>query len=298
MNLPGSVTSYTTGVGVTAPPQLLSAASLGGNANVMYAQLCAFQNALSAYAAGNYVSNCVLASPINPSQIASAIVDTYSPSYNSTGACGPPPQSLLQQTNFNCNIYGVGGLPATCSQLNGGLTGTTAQQYCFVQSFDGNGICTSQLGLFNAVTTNAIGYFSTNVVACGLATSTIEAQYYGSPGPEPILSTQPVLTQSANVVNDNPLGAAAQQAGSILSSTSNGFAVYNYVWTPNATGEVVNVGLFELGYGDLGVAEVLCAVVGAVVLMALKVRHDRSAQLRSGRRNSPKRRSSSRARKR
>ncbi len=237
--------------------------------NAQTAQLCAFGNP----GATGVPKTCNLANPLTAGQAAEANVITYSANYISSGTCPVAPESLLYQQGFTCNIYGADNLPASCP------AGATGQQsYCYIQDSQGDGLCTSQLGLIGVATSNTLGYFSSNVVSCGISTARILASYYGSPGPEPVQAQQAPIYLAANPSIPIVSGAA----GLITSPT---FLVSNYIWSPNQTGATVSLGLFELGYGNADLIEILGAIglVGAVA--ALKLASNKRSSARKRRRS-------------
>ena len=237
--------------------------------NAQTAQLCAFGNP----GATGVPKTCNLANPLTAGQAAEANVITYSANYISSGTCPVAPESLLYQQGFTCNIYGADNLPASCP------AGATGQQsYCYIQDSQGDGLCTSQLGLIGVATSNTLGYFSSNVVSCGISTARILASYYGSPGPEPVQAQQAPIYLAANPSIPIVSGAA----GLITSPT---FLVSNYIWSPNQTGATVSLGLFELGYGNADLIEILGAIglVGAAA--ALKLASNKRSSARKRRRS-------------
>ncbi len=211
------------------------------------AQTCAFSNATQPKSCdfANPVYNGLQSNPADP-QFINANVITYHTSYNSTGSCSPPPNSLLapaSQLYTLCNIYNK-GQPASCPASSIGNT-----QYCLPIFNNGTGLCTSQVGLFSIATTNSMGYFSSNIVACGYGLHNIIAQYYGTPGPEPIYALQ------------SPMGLAADP--SVPASQSISFQTFNYSWSPIQASATAAIGTILLSVGNIS------ALIGILVIAAL-----------------------------
>ncbi len=216
-------------------------------------------------------SSCVLANPLStfgigsllagvsgiPSQSPQSLQDlavtslgyltdtpTYAPNYGSAGSCPLQPNSLLALTQYTCNIHGsaiAGAVPGLGDFL--GLPATGAgplgnQQYCVPQYTNGTGYLTSQLGLIGIVQTNAAGGFNDVITACGTDTGRIIAQYYGSPGPEPINVAQTLLSRSVTPLSSNT-------ANDIISPE------YNYYYSPNETSATFQIGSYQLSLGNL-----------------------------------------------
>ena len=191
----------------------------------------------------------------------SANIVTYSPDVNAQGNCPLPANSLLAPINTIytlCNIYpsthypsytGTGKkitLSPSCPDNAQGKT-----QYCEAIFTNGTGICTSQIGLIGIYPTNAMGYFSTNVLACGAGTATIIAQYYGTPSPEPIYASQSPLTSAADP-----------------SSTQHvSFLTANYAWSPVQTSQTVEIGSLLLSIGDIEYLPIFVVAAGAALIL-------------------------------
>ncbi len=216
----------------------------GAPLSVQDAQLCAFGSSSSPYLKTQYPSTCQLANPMWQGLQAGANKVTYAPDYTSAGTCGPPPNSLLQTQPLSCNIYGAYSLPTTC-QSSG-----SRQAYCYPIYENGSGTCTSQIGLAGIVTTNAIGGYSLSENACGIGQISVTASYYGD-SLQPISVTQPPLTSSANVLLgiDPPLVT---------------FPGVGYQWAPNKGIQLGEIGLFELGFGNVEIG--LAAAIAIAVL--------------------------------
>jgi hypothetical protein len=179
---------------------------------------------------------------------------TYQPNYVTANTCPTEPNSLLALSQYNCNIHGstYSGFLSSQSEIQqylqqyGGIlpaTGVGAlgqQEYCVPEFSNGTGFLTSQLGLIGTVTTNSAGVFNDVVTACGTASGKIIAQYYGSPGPEPIYVLQPNLQNSNN---------------GVVTLLNYGNAVvtpeYNYDFAPNSTSTPIQIGSYQLNLGNL-----------------------------------------------
>lgn len=200
-------------------------------------------------------------------------ITTYHTAYNSLGGneCSPPANSLLYPANqlFTlCNIYNINnfatdvpGQAYSTSQLSP-LCPMSADgniQYCEPLFNNGTGYCTPQLGLFDIATTNASGYFSTNIVACGFGFHDIIAQYYGTPGPEPIIPHQSPISLAANP--------------SIPNSESLSFNAFNYSWAPIQATQQAAIGTILLNIGNISAPLGVAVVVLLAVAGALIVRH-------------------------
>ncbi len=202
----------------------------------------------------------------------SANVITYKPSFNSHGYCSPPANSLLQPINAiytMCNIYASAAANAnidnTCPASPQGNT-----QYCYPLYHNGTGICTSQLGLIGIYPTNSMGYFNANIVACGSASATIIAQYFGTPAPEPISASQSALPYSADPSSSQYLS----------------FKTVNYSWTPVQVSEPVQTGSLLLSLGSIKYLPVLVLAIGAaIILYGAKKSSGRRQRRRSMRNN-------------
>jgi hypothetical protein len=225
--------------------------------DAFHATACAFGSPVNKFI---QTLTCNLANPINSPQSATANIVTYSPQYNAQGACNPA-NVLLPPVNYNCNVYNSG---KQCS------TGPDGQrEYCVGLDSQGDGICTSQVGLIGVVPTNALGYFSTNIVACGIADVNIQANFYGSPPPEPVNATQAPLGMAANVAI--PDTGVPLPGTNFQHPTQITFPVDNYTWLNNDTIVQAQIGLWELAYGDIQTLEVigLISLVGAVIAAKL-----------------------------
>jgi hypothetical protein len=226
--------------------------ALQNPSNEKNAMLCAFGDVGSG---AQIPSNCVLANPVYLGQTNNANTITYSTAYNSLGECNPPPNSLLVPVDTNCNIYGNDGnknIPQTCSPGQNGQ-----QRFCQPIFSNGTGTCTSQLGLVGTTTTNSMGFFSNSIYACGIGSATIIARFYGSPSPQPLQASQAWLSSSADPT----------------SKSYTTFNVLNYQWFPNYTQEGVDIGLAELGYGNLGVVILAIALASVLAIYAIRKKY-------------------------
>jgi hypothetical protein len=220
-------------------------------------------------------SSCVLSDPALTGASQNTNVITYAPSYNSSGVCNPPPNTLFSQPANNCNIYGNDNLPDTCNALSvnvqtaDGTTSEQFQQWCVPNSeyTNGTGTCTSQIGLMQVVTTNSLGDFTFTANTCGIGQASIIATFYGYPYSEPITVNQPYLTSSAKLIY-NYQGTEVNPQPSIAS-----FQALNYSWSPNETLVTMQIGLAELSYGSITMPEVILLIAVAIgLVMFLKKR--------------------------
>ena len=195
---------------------------------------------------------CALANPVLKSQMQNgfgpfeANYISYQTQYNSLtlGTCAPPPNSLIEVQPVDCNIYGNYSLPMT-----GTSRATGAPEYC--QQTDiltGNGILTSQLGLFGIAKTDSNGMFSNTLNVCGSGTGHIMAKFYGSPSPQPVTVYQQPLSESANM----------------LFSPQESYE-YSYVFSPAQTSIPFNFGSVNLGVGSIS------AIIGVLLTAALVI---------------------------
>ncbi|HVA82668.1 MAG TPA: hypothetical protein VNF06_00720 [Candidatus Aquilonibacter sp.] len=218
------------------------------------AQLCAFTAAPSAQEIASKLSaNCNIANPLaSDAQAALAAQQTYHTSYNSIGDCAPAPQHLLDSSSYNCNINDQSAAKCPASPQGN-------PQYCVPQASDGSGICTSQLGLIGTATTDSNGAFSISTVACGIGSALIDSEYYGYPGPEPTTVVQTPLTLAF-------IPALTCTAGKCTQTT----IVNNYYYSPTHTLQAVPIGIFELSYGDVGIAMLVLSLISVILLLVSK----------------------------
>ncbi len=224
----------------------------GDSQQVINAQLCAGSTIPPSTTSTNA---CAQANPLNPSaqQATEAQQVTYAPAFNAMGTCGPAPQALLTPQTYNCNINKLDGLLQTCpaSQYK------STPQYCMPLTADGSGICTSQVGLIGVTTTDSNGAFSLSTTACGIGSVQLNATYYGFASPEP------------TTVSQTPLALASAPGTTCATITSCiTTQVLNYYYSPFHQVQSVPLGLFELSYGDIGIA-VLLASIGTAILALL-----------------------------
>ncbi len=224
-----------------------------------YAEKCAF--------GANPGAKCDFANPLSEyiqgstgSMEANTI--SYHPQYNSSGVCPAPPRhSLLNVTvPVDCSIYNdTAVVPAGASV--GNIPAAPYARYCEPEFINGTGVLTSQLGLAAILTTNSTGGFSSNTItSCGTGTSQVIAKYYGGPGPEPQIYSQPSI------------------ANSILSLSPTQTAIsmyeYNYSFAPNQTTSSFNIGSYYLSMGDISMVLTLAALAGIIAYqMSSKRRH-------------------------
>ena len=213
---------------------------------------CTKSNPMYAGLAAPYIGTAANAKRVIDNRTPHANVINYHASYNASGTCSPPPNSLLMPEYKACNIYNGEGLSATCPALSDGH-----MQYCMPVYANGTGICTSQLGLFNISRVKANGTFSANITACGNRQDRIFAVFYGNQ-PEPVAVQQVPLAQAELCVNGNcdPVSQVAYELNYVQS-------------TPAGSSQNIQIGLFELGYGRLGFVALLLVML--IVLAALFV---------------------------
>jgi hypothetical protein len=182
---------------------------------------------------------------------------TY-PQYAAVASClnspdaQPDPQSYCMKKYPNL----VTGYPAYINCAKAYTLGST--QFCEPTTlYSGNGICTSQIGLMQVVTTNTLGYFSFNTVACGSRQDTVTAQYYGWPPPEPVGVLQLPLSLTANIING--------KCGALGCKTVRE-QEFNYYFAPTQVVETIQIGLVQLGYGNIGFAALIVSIASFVLL--------------------------------
>ncbi len=240
------------------------------------AVLCAYGNPLIYK---NIPQSCELANASYVGLTDNVNTITYAPSYNSSttnvivngkmqsvnaNQCNPAPTYLLAHIFTECNIYNIGS-PDTCPRAGDG-----SQQFCQeINPSNGEGFCTSQIGLIPNSTpnsqlpyfvTNANGQFTASFTACGsgptLGDAQLVAKYYGSPMQPTAVHMLPLYMQS------NVLNGQAQ-----LSAAVNEYEP-SYTIEPNSTTAQFTIGLFELGYGNFGyAATALIPIIGIIMAM-------------------------------
>jgi hypothetical protein len=220
-------------------------------------QLCAFGSATYPFNTTPYPSTCVLSNPEYTLLQTNAQTKTYMTS--NSGICPAPPNSLLYGTTVNCNIYGKDNRGTTISS-----TCTNSNAYCIPIFYNGSGQCTTQAGLMNMVTTNSMGGFSYNAVACGIGHAKIIASFYGAP-------TSPLEPIK---VYQSPLTAAAASLGTTYTTfCSLGVVPFNaigFTWALNTTSALTEIGLFELSFGAIGKIALIAAICTALLILIYK----------------------------
>ncbi|MGC8676487.1 MAG: hypothetical protein ACP5T3_03170, partial [Candidatus Micrarchaeia archaeon] len=207
-----------------------------------------------AYGFNSSTLNCTLANPNWVTLQQNAELFTYTPQFNSTGKCNPPPNSLLAENYVPCNLYGKYNLPAICPD-----TGQGNPEYCTPIYLNGTGVCTSQIGLFAIATTNSLGDFSANVVACGsgstLGSTEIIAQYYGWPLQPLTANLLPVSLEATKVNLNSPYPA-------IISVEEP-----NYYYEPNETIQGLTIGEVMLSVGNISFAALIGVTLGIGIVL-------------------------------
>lgn len=223
---------------------------------------CTKSNPMYFGSAAPYLGNATSAKRVVGNRTSNANVINYHASYNASGTCNAPTNSLLAPENGPCNIYNGENLSATCPALGDGY-----MQYCMPIYANGTGICTSQLGLFNISSVKANGTFSASITSCGNRQDRILAVFYGNQ-PEPVAVQQVPLAQAELCVNGNcdPASEVAYEL--------------NYAQSPTGSSQSIRVGLFELSYGRLGFVALLSIIL--IVLAVLFVPR-KQHKLRKGR---------------
>ena len=215
------------------------------------AQLCAY----GVSSAKGYPSSCVVANPLNGSEAQSGNIITYAPQFSSNGECLTPQQSIVNVQTPDCNIY----TNALCPTGNYGQ-----HEYCYPIDNNGDGFCTSQLGLMDIAKTNSTGAFSFNTVACGIGQEQIIAKYYGYPAPEPVQAQQSLLPYSADPTTNQP---------------SIKFFVYNYSWMPNQTISAIQIGLFELSYGTITLYGIVILLLFVATVLVVRYKLSKNSRV-------------------
>lgn len=233
------------------------------NAGTVYAQLCAYSNVTSV---NGQTINCTLSDPSFTALTQNARVITYTPQSNTIGAliCNPPPKGILQQPVNDCNVYGKDNLPQTCP-----VSQSLEQQFCVPQLANGDGLCSSQVGLIGIAKTDSNGNFSINTTACGTGYHAIIAKYYGTPGGEPITAYQ------------SSIGEAYDPGSGQYES----FPAINFSWAPTTSAETIVIGSFLLSYGTISVIGIISVILIIIAIWAAK-----SGWSRAKRQGSQKRR--------
>ena len=210
-----------------------------------YGDSCAFSSSSQGCSLANYLS------PVNTFiQTKETNFIDFHTQYNSINECAPEPKSLLQTGNFvQCNIN-----PGNAWNLpQSGLTGTGNYEFCVPVYSNGTGYLTSQLGLAGIATTASNGVFSYTFNTCGTGNDRVIASYFGWPPPEPITVYQPSLSDSLQ------FGCA--------SGNCQNYQEYNYYLAPANASQTVNIGLYELSFGNVGTLSLLAFTAAVALLM-------------------------------
>ena len=235
-----------------------------------YAEKCAF--------GANPGAKCNFANPLNEyiqgsSGALEANAISYHPQYNSSGVCpAPPKHSLLNITvPTDCSIYNNTAV-VTANAYVGNIPVASYTRYCEPEYTNGTGILTSQLGLAAIVSTNSTGGFSTNAItACGTGSSQIIAKYYGGPGPEPQIYSQPSIANSVISLSPTPTSISVYE--------------YNYSFAPNQTTISFNVGSYYLSMGDISITVTLVVIAGIIAYQISSKRRQFSGIAHAGKRS-------------
>jgi hypothetical protein len=235
--------------------------ALQGQQNALDAVLCAYN------LGGNL--DCKQSDPSYQGRQTNAGLITFNPSYNSLGGgCSPPPNSLLAGSVGGCNVYGHdarGAIPSSCPQAGSGKP-----EFCMPVYTNGTGICTSQLGLFAVAYPDYNGNFNTVITACGSRQDQVLAKYYGWPSPQPISVTQVPLALSENDVGSQGPAVAGNEL--------------DYYYAPAQATAQFEIGLFELNYGELGVAALAACLAAVAALMFFARRAQRRLEMKKAKR--------------
>ncbi|MGC8647944.1 MAG: hypothetical protein ACP5SJ_00395 [Candidatus Micrarchaeia archaeon] len=213
---------------------------------IPYLDYCAFSPSAQGCSLADYLSQQEY------SGIEANTID-FNTQYNSTDQCAPEPNSLLATGNFlQCNIYPQNkwNLPQY------GLNGQAQPEYCVPVYQNGTGYLTSQLGLVSVVPVNSIGAFSYTFNVCGTGNDRVIAQYYGWPPPEPV------------VIPQVPLSLSATDFYGCKSNCQN-YYEYNFSIAPATASQLVNIGLYELSFGNINTFIILAFSVSIAVYFAL-----------------------------
>ena len=203
--------------------------------------------------------DCVLANPLStetqqqPTGALEANNKAYHPDYNAAGSCMKEPSSLLAPIHYDCNIYGAYNLKAARQDPYN----PSEYQYCVPFFPNGTGQFTTQTGLIEIAKTDSNGNFKDTFNACGVGQNLVYAQYYGNPGPEPLIVQQTPLSASAGI---NEF-AAPSSANSIK------ILEYNYINSPNMTSTVFEIGTYALSIGTISMIELVAVIAGVIVIL-------------------------------
>jgi hypothetical protein len=212
-------------------------------------------------------SNCILSNPIWTGLQANSNVTTYAPSFNASGECSMPSNSLLAPVDTiytMCNIYKSNkyGLPSNCPNTPATPSNPSGSvQFCLPLFSNGTGICTSQIGLMDIATTDSNGNFTYKTTACGIQQNIpIIARFYGSPPPEPIYANVTLLGQSAL----DPYAATQYIAYNV--------EMINYTWSPAHAATTIDIGMVLLSFGEIEALEIFAAVALAAAILLAQMR--------------------------
>ncbi|ASI13489.1 cell surface protein [Candidatus Mancarchaeum acidiphilum] len=211
------------------------------------------------------MSGCRLAQPLDKLQqgngVAEANLTAFNTQYNSTSSntCSPEPKSLLEKTNYTCNIYGAYGLPKSGTDVRGNV------EYCNPIFTNGTGMLTSEEGLVNIVKVGSNGQFNDSFNTCGTGDAKIIAEYYGASGPEPISINQPSMSHSVEF------------DGNIPSEYVKSYYEYNYTYSPYSSSQTINIGNFSLAFNGVN-AVYSMALLSAFIVAAMIYKRRRIAQ--------------------
>jgi hypothetical protein len=189
-----------------------------------------------------------------------------------SGTCSAPPNSLLQQVVYNCNVFGKYGLSAVqedpnegsvASRSAGGSSSAYDYQYCIPYFVNGTGLFSSQLGLIKVVQTGQNGNFNYSFNACGVGQERVIAQYYGSAAPEPIIVNQTSLAYSGGQYETSNGIDSVDDINSIIVQSQE----FNYSFAPNMSVTSFEIGSYALGFGAIGIVELSAAMALVAVLI-------------------------------
>jgi hypothetical protein len=225
------------------------------------AMICAFAPSTKSCTLANPLSTLTQPQPVGAQEANTIAFHTNT---NSSGACGPQPNSLLLLPSYSCNIYGSDGVTNNIPTVQYDQYANNSKggyQYCLPIFNNGTGIFTTQLGLVNITKTDQNGNFSDSFTACGTGVHRVIAYYYGANAPEPIIADQSPLSSSA--------GASEFFSTSVASVKSSEF---NYTYSPDATTTQFSIGSYALSMGAISLIGLTIAL-GASVLIILAMRN-------------------------
>ncbi len=214
---------------------------------VPYLDYCAFSPNAQGCSLADYLS------PKEYSALESNTID-FKTQLNATGQCSPEPKSLLAVGNFvQCNIYpnNQWGLPQY------GVGAVAQPEYCVPVYQNGTGYLTSQLGLVHIAKTNSEGAFSYNFSVCGTGSDSVAVKYYGWPPPEPI------------EVSQVPLSSSATDFSGCNGGKCNTYEEYNFSMAPDSASQSFNIGLYELGLGNIDFITLIIFISAVAAIFAI-----------------------------